>query len=89
MDTPSWPSAIVAVALIALVGLMFYEAVNHDFGKVWAGTGSIVGILVEAFPSYFFHQQAQKADKRASLIAGAVQPADFQTLVGQNPGLFK
>ena len=37
MDSPSWPSAIVAVALIALVGLMFKLAVDNDFEKIWAG----------------------------------------------------
>jgi hypothetical protein len=87
-DSPSWPSAVVAVFLIGLVGLMFYEAVNHDFVKIWAGAGSIVGVLVGAVPSYFFHQQAAKANERANLTAGALDSERFQTLKQEHRQLF-
>jgi hypothetical protein len=81
--SPSWPSAVVAVAFIALTALMFYEAVNSstNFSTIWAGAGSVVGVLIGAIPSYFFAQQAQKSDRRAQILAGAVDPEKFQQLV--------
>lgn len=80
---PSWPSAVVAVAFIALVALMFYVAVNstNSFSTIWAAVGSIVGVVVGAIPSYFFAQQAQQAERRASTIAGAVDPDKYQELI--------
>lgn len=81
---PSWPSAVVAVFLIALVGLMFYEAVNHDFATIWAGAGSVVGVLVGAIPSYFFQQQAQTAQRQAQLALGAMDPETFKDLTSKN-----
>ncbi len=66
---PTWPSAVVAVALIALVGFMFWIAVENDFEKIWAAVGTIVGLLTGAIPSYFFKSQADKATARAEAIA--------------------
>jgi hypothetical protein len=77
-NQPSWPSAIVAVAVIALVGLMFWKAVDTDFAKVWAGVGTVVGVVTGAIPSYFFHAQAQKASARAEAIS-AEAPAEAVT----------
>jgi hypothetical protein len=65
---PSWPSTVVAVAIIALVGVMFWKAVDEDFTTIWTGVGSIVGVVTGAIPSYFFHAQAQKASARAEAI---------------------
>lgn len=78
---PTWPSAVVAVAFIALVGFMFKEAVDHDFTKIWAGVGTIVGVLTGAIPSYFFRQQAERAQQRAELAAGAADPARYKELL--------
>lgn len=77
---PSWPSAVVALGFLALIGFMFYLAVENDFETVWAGAGTIVGVAVGAIPSYFFHQQAQQAEARADAItavadAGLVEEA--------------
>lgn len=72
--TPSWPSAVVAVTLIALVGVMFWRAVDADFATIWAGVGTVVGVITGAIPSYFFQQQAQKAHKRAEAIAAEAAP---------------
>jgi len=69
--------------MIALVGLMFYEAVNHDFATVWAGAGTIVGVLVGAIPAYFFHQQAQTAQRQAQLALGAMDPEQFKELAAK------
>ena len=88
MNQPSWPSALVAVAMIALVAFMFKLAVDHDFDKIWAGAGTIVGVLTGAIPAYFFHQQAQQAQQqataanaRAEVAAGAADPEKYQALL--------
>ena len=60
---------MVAVALIALVGFMFKLAVDNDFATIWAGAGTIVGVLTGAVPSYFFKTQADKAAARAEAIS--------------------
>jgi hypothetical protein len=88
MDQPSWPSAVVAVAIIALVAFMFKLAVDHDFAKIWAGAGTIVGVVTGAIPAYFFHQQAQQAQQRANdantraeLAAAAADPEKYQQML--------
>lgn len=68
MNSPSWPSAAVAIALIALVGFMFWAAVNRDFVTIWSAVGTIVGLLTGAIPAYFFKTQADKASARAEAI---------------------
>jgi hypothetical protein len=87
-NQPSWPSALVAVAIVALVGLMFYLAVYHDFDKIWAGAGTIVGVVTGAIPAYFFRQQAQQAQQQASdatrhwaAAAGAADPDKYHQIL--------
>jgi hypothetical protein len=66
MSNPSWQSTVVAVAFIALVGVMFWKAVDsEDFATVWAGVGTVVGVVVGAIPSFFFKAQADAAAARA------------------------
>jgi hypothetical protein len=77
MDQPPAPpqpnaaqSTIIAVALIALVGLMFWRATGKTadkdlFAIVWAGTGTIVGVVAGAVPSFFFRAQATAEKARA------------------------
>jgi hypothetical protein len=72
---PSWPSAVVAVAIIALVGVMFWKAVDEDFQAIWTGVGTVVGVVTGAIPAYFFRVDAQKAAARAEAIS-AEAPAE-------------
>jgi hypothetical protein len=87
--TPSWPSAVVAVALIALVGVMFWRAVDADFATIWAGVGTLVGVLTGAVPSYFFHQDAAKARDRAEAIAANADPAAIAAARASAPKAFE
>jgi hypothetical protein len=64
---------VVAVALIALVGFMFWVAVDNDFETIWAAVGTIVGVLTGAIPSYFFKTQPDKASARAEAIASCAR----------------
>ena len=63
---PSWQSAVVAIAIVALVAFMFKEAVDHDFTTIWAAVGTVVGVVTGAIPSFFFKQQAQQAQQEAT-----------------------
>jgi hypothetical protein len=88
MTNPSWPSAFVAVAIIALVGLMFWKAVDNDFTTVWTGVGSVVGLVTGAIPAYFFHTEAQKAGARAEAIAAEASPDVVQAARAKAPEAF-
>ena len=87
--TPSWPSALVAVAIIALVGVMFWRAVDADFATIWAGVGTVVGVVTGAIPSYFFQQQAQKARERAEAISAAAPPEVVAAARAAAPDAFR
>jgi multidrug transporter EmrE-like cation transporter len=83
MDKPSWPSALVAVAFVALVGLMLWRATEslHDFSTIWSGVGGVVGVLTGAIPSYFF------AQKQATTAVGAQKRAEAYALIAPpSPG---
>jgi hypothetical protein len=85
---PSWPSAAVAIAIIALVGLMFVEAVDNDFATIWAGVGTVVGVITGAIPSYFFRTEAQKATARAEAIAAEAPPEAIEAAREKAPSAF-
>jgi hypothetical protein len=92
MQEPSWKAVVVAFGFIGLVALMFWLAVDNDFETIWAGAGSIVGVLTGAIPAYFFHQQAQQAQRdaqqaneRAVRVAAVADP---QTVRAVAPELF-
>jgi hypothetical protein len=70
-DSNNWPAAVVAVAFIALVGVMFWKATDGDFATIWAGVGTVVGVVTGSIPAYFFRTEARKAGARAEAIAGA------------------
>ncbi len=60
-----WPSAIVALALILLVGVIMGIALLKysvdDAMKIWSGLGVLVGIMTGTFGTYFFTRQANEA----------------------------
>lgn len=96
MNQPSWPSAVVAVAFIALVGVMFWKAVDSsDFAEIWAGVGTVVGVVVGLIPSYFFKTQADrasdtadKAQAREAAIAAEASPQQVAEARRNNPVAF-
>ena len=47
-------SALVALGFLALVAIIFWRATEpgQNFDKIWAATGSIVGVAVGAIPSF-------------------------------------
>ncbi len=74
-------AAAVAVAFLALVGLIFWRATmpGADFGTIWGSTSAIVGVVIGAIPSFFFRNQAkservrsaQLGDRNTALAAAA------------------
>jgi hypothetical protein len=65
-----WPSAFVAIAIIAFLTIVMCVALkryNMDAVlKLWAGLGSVAGILAGAFVSYFFTSQAIEVKVQAA-----------------------
>lgn len=78
---PSWPSAVVALGLIALVGVMFWRAAGStSFATIWAGAGTLVGVLIGAVPTYFFGQAAtQRAAQGEASARAAAAVAQTRT----------
>lgn len=72
-NAPSWPSTIIALALIALVGgvfiVVFEKEGTESALEVWAALGTIIGVLVGAIPTYFFGQQSVAAAKEGTQVA--------------------
>jgi hypothetical protein len=93
---PSWPSAIVAVAFLALVGVFFWKSVDSgNFSEIWAAVGTIVGVVTGAIPSYFFkkdadaaHEQAETANRREVALASAAPQDVLERARAANPNLF-
>jgi hypothetical protein len=93
-SNPSWQSTVIGLAFVGLVALMFWQAVedfNH-FSVIWAGVGSIVGVVTGALPGYFFgraghqaareaSQRAEEASRRAELYAAHMDPNDSRAVV--------
>jgi hypothetical protein len=72
-----WPTSIVALGFLALVGLMFWRATDNMayFDKVWSVAGPILGVVVGAIPGFFFAQSARRDQKDASQRAEAYAAA--------------
>lgn len=87
-DQPGWPSAAVAIAIIALVGVMFWRAVDGEFATIWAGVGTVVGVVTGAIPAYFFRAEANKASARAEAIAAEASPDVVQAARTKVPRAF-
>jgi len=70
----SWQPFVIALAFIALVGIIFVATMNQmssvdDFLKIWAAVGPIVGVVTGLVPTYFFHNSARDASARAETNA--------------------
>jgi hypothetical protein len=80
----SWPSAIVAVALLALVAaIMIYAMRKYDIDgaiKIWGLLGVIVGIMTGTFGTYFFTRQEVQAQKTlaGSQVSNALAMVDYE-----------
>jgi hypothetical protein len=79
---PSWQATVVAIALIALTGYMFGEAVHSsNFTTIWAAVGilvgGVVGVVVGAIPAFFFRADATTNRKKADALQTV---ADEQTV---------
>ena len=76
----SWPSAVVAVAVIAVIGgvaitaIVKYSTVD-DALKFWSALSGLVGLITGAFVTYFFSkgsvQQAQADKEQAVQVSNA------------------
>jgi hypothetical protein len=90
METgPNWPSAVVALGFLALVGVMFWKAAEGNFAEIWAGVGTVVGVVTGVIPAYFFRQDAKKASARAEAIAAAAAPEAVEAARQSNPNAFR
>jgi hypothetical protein len=88
MQQQSWQSTVIGLGFLAFAGFALWVAADHNFSTVWAGVGTIIGVLTGAIPSYFFKQQSDKATARASAVAGIADPAEVKTLMSEHPELF-
>lgn len=81
IQKPNWPSAAVAIAFLAAVTVIFVVVYMHDgidgAIKAWGAIGTLVGVVIGAIPSYFFHQAARRAQTDATKL---MQAADATTL---------
>lgn len=83
MGKPSWPSTLIALGFLALVGVMFWKAVDSNFAEVWAGVGTIVGVITGVIPGYFFATQARDSEQQARKKADALQQAATPDVVSE------
>jgi hypothetical protein len=76
---PGWPEAVVAVFFVAFAGLAVFLGVEHDkFLEVWAGVGTVVGVLTGAIPGYFFAKSSQSTTIEAQQSATQAQESANQ-----------
>jgi hypothetical protein len=62
----------VALAFIVLVGVIFWRAIgSSNFSTIWAGVGTIVGVITGAIPSFFFARTANVAADQARIATDA------------------
>jgi hypothetical protein len=78
MQRVNWPTALIVLGFLGLVGVMFWRASNDmtHFDLVWSAAGPIVGIVVGAIPGAIFgtsaHRAQRDAQARAELYAARV-----------------
>ena len=88
-----WPSAAVAVALLATIAAIAVVAILRysvdDALKVWSALGTLVGVVTGAFVTYFFTRGAVQHARRAADTANTrAQHAEtaFQRVYGRLQG---
>jgi len=81
-NQPSWPSAVVALGFLALVGVVFISIYQRggidDALKAWGAVGTVVGVIVGAIPTYFFHQIAKQEQQNANALRLAADDVTIQ-----------
>jgi uncharacterized membrane protein YdjX (TVP38/TMEM64 family) len=91
-----WPSAVVAVALLLIIGAVTIAAIAKypvdEALKVWTALTAIVGVITGAFVSYFFTRgavqnaldQTRQAHDQANLIRtqGSLNEAALKRIPG-------
>lgn len=76
------PSAFVAIAIIALLGAPMTIAVwrrykMDDILKLWAGLGTIAGLVGGWFGTYFFtHREIQRQESQTRMYYAALQASE-------------
>jgi len=83
----SWQSTVIGLGFLAFAGFALWVAADHNFSTIWAGVGTIIGVLTGAIPSYFFKQQSDKATAKATALAGIADPAAYNALMADHPEL--
>ena len=77
-----WPSAAVAIAIIAFLTVVMCVALKRysmdAVLKLWAGLGSVAGILAGAFVSYFFTHEATEAKVQAAQAQSAATQTELR-----------
>jgi len=88
MSDVSWPAAVVAIALIAMVGAISIAAITvynvDDALKIWSALSGVVGILTGAFVTYFFTRQSVESARTGSINATTALQAATK-LAGELP----
>lgn len=73
-----WPSAAVAIAILAMIGAVTIAAITSDYTlsetlQIWQAMTAIIGLVTGAFVTYFFTRSA--VDTAQGQAHGAMQLA--------------
>jgi hypothetical protein len=84
MNGPSWPSTVIGLGFMALIGAIFlsvfYKSGIDPALKAWGAIGTLAGVVTGAIPTYFFGQARAKDVKDATAQAqDAVKAAAEQS----------
>jgi hypothetical protein len=86
MTDSRWPSAVVALGVLALIGIVLVVTLpragesSANFLEIWAAIGTLVGVAVGAIPSYFFSQKANKKENLAEAALAALDPNEAKEI---------
>ena len=87
-------SGLVAIGFLALVGFIFWRATDsqQNFDQIWGAAGPIIGVVIGAIPSFFFHRQARAERARSAvlenqnmMLAAIAKPEDARAVMGMTP----